>query len=119
MLILQSTVSDKAAGGQLAPLMLIIIVLVVACIALKKMGASSMAYCISRRYSGISSPLTTHFLGKVVKKMIKDEGYHVSKIGAVHQFGNCYHGIAMVNGEQINLSITADKYGNISFKAQD
>lgn len=97
---------------------IIMLTLIILLIVLKKMGISTTLYTISRKYSGISSPLTTHFLCKIVKKMIKDEGYKVSKIGIVHQFGNCYQGLVVIDDEKVTLSITADKYGNVAFEAE-
>ena len=104
-------------AGHSGIIMLILIGLVILWIFLKKMGISTVLYTLSRKYSGVSSPLTTHFLGKIVKKMIKDDGYKVSKIGIVHQFGNCYQGLAVIDGEKVTLSITADKYGNVAYES--
>ena len=91
--------------------------IIIIALSLRKLGSSSVLYTISRKYSGVSSPLTTHYLGKIVKKMIKDEGYKVSKIGIVHQFGNCYQGLVVIDGEKVSLSITADKYGNVAYES--
>ena len=112
-----SEVTQAPTRGMSGILLLAIIGLIILWIVLKKMGIYTMFYTISRKYSGVSSPLTTHYLGKIVKKMIKDEGYKVSKIGIVHQFGNCYQGLVVIDGEKVTLSITADKYGNVAYES--
>ena len=98
-------------------LIIIVILIIIMALCLRKLGSYTMLYTISRKYSGVSSPLTTHYLSKIVKKMIKDEGYKVSKIGIVHQFGNCYQGLVVIDGEKLTLSITADKYGNVAYES--
>ena len=110
-------VSNPSTGTEWGTIFLIIIGLLILRIVLKKMGITTVEYTLSRKYSGISSPLTTHFLGKIIKKMIKDEGYKVSKIDIVHQLGNCYQGLVIIDGEKVTLSITADKYGNVVYNS--
>lgn len=98
-------------------LFVLIIGVIVLWFTIKAIGSSTFSYCILRNICGISSPATTYFLGKIIKKMIKNDGYKVSKIDIVHQLGNCYQGLAIIDGEKINLSITADKYGNIAYNS--
>mgnify|MGYP001040274326 CR=1 FL=1 len=112
-----SDAPPHATGGNSGMIMLIIIGLIILWIVLKKMGIATVLYTLSRKYSGVSSPLTTYFLGKIVKKMIKEQGYKVSKIDIVHQFGNCYQGLGVIDQEKVMLSITADKYGNVAFES--
>ena len=102
-------------------MVLLLFVLIVGVIILwftiKAIGSSTFSYCLSRNVCGISSPATTYFLGKIVKKMIKADGFKVSQIDIVHQFGNCYQGLAVISGDKVSLSITADKYGNIAYNS--
>lgn len=96
-------------------IMLILIALWLLVRALKKTGFSTMAYIVTRKYFGASNPWTTYFLKKAIKKMISEDGLKCQKVEVIHQFGNCYHGVAIIERQTHNLSVVADKYGTISF----
>lgn len=97
-------------------LFLIVAITIILLILLNKISSSTVLYVSMRKFFGLSNPMTTYFLGKIVRKMIKEEGVTVSQIEIVHQFGNCYQGLAVIDGEKVNLSVTADKYGTVGFE---
>ena len=70
----------------------------------------------SMRNNGPNSLATIGALDNVVRDMLKSDGVTVSDLKIVHEIGNRYNAILTAGGKTYDMSITADKAGNVQYR---
>ena len=68
------------------------------------------------RNSGPNSFATIAALDNVVRDMLKSDGVSVEELKIVHEIGNRYNAILIAGGKKYDMSITADRAGNVQYR---
>ena len=67
------------------------------------------------RNNGPNSFATISALDNVVRDMLKSDGVNVADLKIVHEIGNRYNAILTAGGKTYDMSITADRAGNVQY----
>lgn len=70
----------------------------------------------SMRNNGPNSFATIAALDNVVRDMLKSDGVNVTELKIVHEIGNRYNAILTAEGKTYDMSITADRAGNVQYR---
>ena len=70
----------------------------------------------SMRNNGPNSLATIGALDNVVRDMLKSDGINVTDLKIVHEIGNRYNAILIAGGKTYDMTITADKAGNVQYR---
>lgn len=120
-LLLQS--NGPATGGGVTMigiitllLLVFIIYKIVSFLYRKSRTARNFTLLYSMWHNGPNSIQTIGALENVVRDMLKADGVKVDELNLVHEIGNRYQAILVSNCKQYELSITADRAGNVMYK---
>lgn len=69
----------------------------------------------SMRNSGPNSFATIAALDNVVRDILKSDGVSVEELKIVHEIGNRYNATLIAGGKKYDMSITADRAGNVQY----
>lgn len=70
----------------------------------------------SMRDNGHNSFRTIGVLNDVVRDMLKSDGVNVTDLKIVHEIGNRFNAILIADGKEYEMSITADRAGNVQYR---
>ena len=118
--LLLQTSGPKQDGGILG----ILTVLLVICAVIygitklyrKSKVVRNVTLLYSMRNNGPNSFATISALDNVVRDMLKSDGVNVADLKIVHEIGNRYNAILTAGGKTYDMSITADRAGNVQYR---
>lgn len=70
----------------------------------------------SMRNNGPNSLATIGALDNVIRDMLKSDGVNVTDLRIVHEIGNRFNAILIAEGKKYDMSITADRAGNVQYR---
>lgn len=97
-------------------ILLFIIWKVISFIYHRSKAARHLTLLYSMRHKGPNSFQTIAALDNVVRDMLKKDGVQVDKLDIVHEIGNRYQAVLKSCGKTYDLSITADRAGNVQYR---
>lgn len=120
MILLQT--GPKEGNGISSIILIVIIVLIFAIWAVKRLGMRGLylwALTYNIKHYGHGSFEVDSTIKKIVCKMMKEEGIIANHLDIVHEIGSRYTGTLFSDKGTYNVTILADKSGNVKYNINE
>ena len=115
-IILQASGPKEGNGIMPFIILMIIVFAIVFMVYRKSKLVRNLTLLHSMRNNGPNSLATIGALDNVVRDMLKSDGVTVLDLKIVHEIGNRYKAILTAGGKTYDMSIIADKAGNVQYR---